>query len=300
VLSTRSVTTFIQTPGGISMSGIAWGGSDHVYVCGGAAVYKVALSTGSTSRYAGTGTEGNMDNPKGLLASFTATSSMAVSECPRGYSANSSSGMCSQCTASTFFLAGSCVACPVGSSSDAGATACTAFVCPAGSYYVSMTVIPCPPGTYSTEVYATACTQCKQGTYSTATMATLKSTCAQCPAGTYASQSAAFNCSRCASGKYSSTLGGSAIDACKHCPAGTYAGVTGADACTLCPANSFCSPTRAIPCPDNSTSPAWSTTYLNCTCPAGTSGVVVNATHGRCALCAKGQFCQGAAAVCGC
>jgi hypothetical protein len=300
VISTGTVTTLSKFPANQYPGGLAWGGWDTLYLVVSWRIWRVAISTGDMSFFAGAV---GADDPNGLLPSFKNPAGIAIMKCSVvGYGVNTSSGMCSQCAANTYSVSGSCVVCPAKSSSVAGSTSCTIFICPAGNYYISRTIIQCASGTYFTGIDATVCTQCELGTFSTAIGATLKSTCMQCTKGTYATQTASVGCSKCGTGMYSSGLGASSVDMCLSCDSGSYSSAMGSDACILCPSNTFCpqSYMQPIICPGNSTSPTSSTSYLNCTCPAGTSGFVANATYGLCALCSVGLFCVGTGLVCGC
>lgn len=63
--------------------------------------------------------------------------------------------------------------------------------------------------------------------------------------------------------------------------------------CSQCPENHFCSTqySKPQPCPAKTKSLLQSTTYLDCQCPMGTFGLVLNATHAICEPCPLNMWC---------
>ena len=154
---------------------------------------------------------------KGSLCSFNGTCNPT---CPNGYIVNQDF-MCTQCPAGKQSRNNQCVdadagyyaslgveiACPPGTYSAPGSTACTR--CPAGtasSVIGASSCTPCSIGTYSDSRGATSCTPCAQGTYSTSTGRTTACTTqcrTSCPGGQYVTAAcsawADVGCSQCSS-----------------------------------------------------------------------------------------------------
>lgn len=136
---------------------------------------------------------------KGSLCSFNGTCNPT---CPNGYIVNQDF-VCTQCPAGKQSRNNQCV------DADAG-------------YYASLGVeIACPPGTYSAPG-STACTRCPAGTSSAVIGA---SSCTPCLAGTYSASLGATSCTPCAQGTYSTSTG--RTTACStqcrtSCPARQY------------------------------------------------------------------------------
>ena len=91
--------------------------------------------------------------------------------------------------------------------------------------------------------------------------------------------------------------------ACATCGAGYYVTspctTTSDTECAPCPANYQCSNGIKAACPIPSVSPVGSSTFLNCSCPAGTAGWVTNTDTALCTPCLPGQYCQGSSCQCG-
>jgi len=136
---------------------------------------------------------------KGSLCSFSGTCSPT---CPNGYIVNQDF-VCTQCPSGKQSRNNQCV------DADAG-------------YYASLGVeIACPPGTYSAPG-STACTRCPAGTASATIGA---SSCSPCSIGTYSASLGATSCTPCAQGTYSTSTG--RTTACStqcrtSCPGGQY------------------------------------------------------------------------------
>ena len=120
------------------------------------------------------------------------------------------------------------------------------------------------------------------------------SLCPLCPVGSYCPASGLSVTQTCPAGSYCPVPG-----AATPCPEGSYC-PEGSIVATPCTANSFCSSTSTNVCPGNTVSPPLSSTYLNCTCPAGYSGSVSGITTSNCALCVQGEYCPGSSQSCNC
>ncbi|KAJ1471547.1 hypothetical protein T484DRAFT_1843660 [Baffinella frigidus] len=96
--------------------------------------------------------------------------------------------------------------------------------------------LPCPAGGWS-GAGASSCVQCPAGSYSDAVGASNVSTCALCPAGTYSDTLAAINasvCLACAAGSYSAAEGATNSSTCTPCPADTCSSTKGASTASTC------------------------------------------------------------------
>jgi len=177
---------------------------------------------------------------------------------------------CQPCTAGTYsgVAAGSCTACPLGSTSATRSTSVTSCTCisgysgPAGGPCVALdclTGYTGPPG---------SCTQCVAGTYKGVSGS---AACDVCVAGKFSAglgQISDTACQNCAVGKFSTA----AASVCTNCAVGSYAAITGSSECTKCPSNS--------------SSPSASIASTACQCNAGFSGP----NGGSCIVCAAGTF----------
>ena len=185
---------------------------------------------------------------------------------------------------------GKCPPCSLGNYCPVGSVA--QLSCPVGSY-CSTPSLPATPCTANSYCSSTSTNVCPGNTVSPPYSSTYLS--CTCPAGYYGSvtSTTTSNCALCSLGNYC-PLGSVAQ---LSCPVG-YSCSGGV--ATPCPANSICSSNAAQVCPGNSVSPPLSSTYLNCTCPAGYSGSVTSITTSNCALCVPGQFCPGSSQSCNC
>jgi hypothetical protein len=192
------------------------------------------------------------------------------------YLSATNEGKCPPCSPGNY--------CPVGSVAQ--------LSCPVGSYCStpSLPAIPCTANSYCS---STSTNVCPGNTVSPPFSFTYLN--CTCPAGYYGSvtSSTTSNCALCELGNY--------------CPVGSVAQLScpvgyscSGGVATPCPVNSFCSGTFTNVCPGNSVSPALSSTYLNCTCPAGYSGSVTSITTSNCVLCVQGRYCPGSSQSCNC
>jgi len=189
-----------------------------------------------------------------------------------------------------------CVRCPGGRWSGANASACT--LCPAGSASseegatTSGVCAACSKGNYA-DAGSTGCSACAAWTIAAADG---QGVCQNCSFGEWAAAGSS-SCSACPAGKYSLSRIGSA-SGCLSCPRGSYcvgsveakasgaaqvqtcpAGsfvaegtleLKGANQCGDCTAGSFCpTPTMKSACPAGTSSPARSSSQLQCTCDQG-------------------------------
>ena len=225
-----------------------------------------------------------------------------------------------------------CALCLAGSyAASSGMTACT--LCGVGTYlpgtgsFLASDCLGCPAGTFQGGTGATAvssCSSCGVGTYSVSVGASSSSTCVPCNVGFYSLAVGAPNistCQKCGVGFYCSTVG-TAPAPCTGLSSNAYWISTGTtpsncawvcspqyymnstansdNVCVICPKNSQCQDNILTPCPPPSVSPIGSSSYLNCSCPAGTSGVVTGPTQdaATCTPCSKGMFCPGLPCKC--
>jgi len=171
-----------------------------------------------------------------------------------------------------------CLACPSGTTSSLGSTACSG--CKWGSVMTGAgTCQPCPVGTYQV-IGDSKCTACTTGTTTTMigsfSVAADNSVCLSCPAGTYFSRG---TCLSCPAGTY----GGAGMDvsSCTTCPSGqtSVAGSQTSAGCysTTCAAGQMNIGGTCVPCPVNTYQP--STTGAKCLpCPAGTTATLPGAS----------------------
>ena len=88
--------------------------------------------------------------------------------------------------------------------------------------------VACPPGSYSGSGDS-ACTQCEAGKANGIAGSDAAADCLDCAAGTYSAIGAA-DCTDCPAGKFSA----SAVEDCELCPDGTFSDAAGATECTAC------------------------------------------------------------------
>jgi hypothetical protein len=145
---------------------------------------------------------------------------------------------------------GACTACPAGTVSAVGASACVAQ-CPPGSYYSGSAAACalCPSGTYQSlagMVSALSCEPCPAGYYCTVGAAAPQ----PCPAGMFSMSGGYSGCSQCSAGTYASQ--GATL--CTSCPSGKFSG-PGASTCDSCAAD-WQSCRRVCPCRRHPPKPA--------------------------------------------
>jgi len=136
-----------------------------------------------------------------------------------------------------------CNACPSGTFSTQGSSACS----------------NCTAGTYATNSSSSACTTCLPGKFSTAIGASNATVCADCARGTYSQVQGSTRCTNCTLGTYSDLLGSPSNSTCAMCPPGTYTTTAGASTCLTCAAGSFSTVSGATSCD---------------TCPSGTASTL--------------------------
>eukprot|EP00854_Cymbomonas_tetramitiformis_P000493 gene493-885_t len=152
-------------------------------------------------------------------SSFTCTACVAGN-----YSGVLDATACERCPAGTFSTTtastseANCAACPAGSISSAGASACTS--CPASATDNGRISCSCEPGTRRVGGDTS-------GEYS----------CEACPTGTYSADWDSSSCQLCPAGTYSANTSTASRDGCGLCPEGSFSS-GGAAACTPCPTRS--------------------------------------------------------------
>ena len=127
--------------------------------------------------------------------------------------------------------------------------------------------------------------------------------CTPCAPGSYKPvRGNGTTCQACDPNTFVSTPGASSCAAATSCPGGQYANPATTsiadNVCVPCMPSYFCQANIQTPCPGGSVSPPNSTTFLNCSCPAGTAGQVSGADTGQCDPCSLGQFCPGIPCTC--
>jgi TNFR/NGFR cysteine-rich region len=202
--------------------------------------------------------------------------------------------------------------------------------CIPGSTYSTSGTTPCIPcgacgdNTYRSgtctitrKTVCTDCTTCGNGKFMISACSyyldTVCRNCTVCGAGQYASSACTGttdtvcpNCLVCGAGQYASsvctTSSNTVCPTCTVCGTGNYTSsacsATSDTVCGVCPSNSYC-PNGVVSraCPGTSISPQGSSSFLNCSCPAGTSGTVTAQTA-SCSQCSPGSFCSGLSCQC--
>jgi hypothetical protein len=189
--------------------------------------------------------------------------------------------LCDPGTISSQFAASICDSCLPGTySTDSGSTIC----------------LSCPNGTYSNYNGQSVCTACSPGTFNQYTRRSSIVDCISCSPGRFQLKEGSDHCEPCPIGAYSSS--GSVF--CLSCPPGTYQNVSGSLLCTSCPQNTYQPLSGAIDikecksCPPSApSSPAASTSSLQCVVPSCPDGAFSDGVNGVCqTLCPKGSFCK--------
>ena len=224
-------------------------------------------------------------------------------------------GTCSLCVAGSYkALSGtaSCDMCTANSNSPVASTTAAACSCNAGSTRDGNACLLCVAGKYKLVLGDAACVECASGTYAVLVGATTASVCSACPtnsssltgsseltacacnagstgpdggtcvlcaAGTHKALPGSAECTACVPGKHSSIAGALTNSTCGACVADTY---------------SWGGTVNCSACPDNTRSPAESTTRGACTCVAGWTGP----DGGTCTACAAGKYKATGAASC--
>ena len=231
---------------------------------------------------------------------------------------------CTPCTAGRYKEAGNvvgvespCAWCPAGSTSAAGATACSSCAdgqhtteegasrclpCPAGTIFRTTSVCdPCTVGHFGATQAATACTSCPLGstTLSPGLSACslcfsgkygVEAGCEACRTGHFTADEGETSCETCPSGYIAQSEGQSACApcasgwygtafACEECPPGEYAENLGQSRCARCSVGTIAVLTRSSACD---------------ACPAGQYGSNASAT--ACETCDVGTFTDSAGA----
>lgn len=223
----------------------------------------------------GTGSTGSSLNSAACMpcpAGLSECTSSTQPECRPGYYRHAATNVCIACApGSANFYTGawsdqSCVACPAGLVSAAGADLCTG-ACPIGTGVIGTSPTPqaCLPCTDGKAVCGSSvgssnlcaagffaqgggCAPCVGGTASSTVGATSPSTCQVCAATLVSPAGAAACQATCPVGfTINGTMGSSCVgcqagtfknddrsNTCVPCPAGTYSRVVGATACTRC------------------------------------------------------------------
>ena len=284
-LSTYAVTTLIAVDSTVfpGPSGIAFfpDGSYLIVVDGVSnQVLKLAVDFLDISVLAGTGTLSNLDGT-GLTATFAHPGFVSTWE--------SAVQIC----------------CPVGTylNFSGWCTNSTPVVCPIGQYNNGISCQNCTNaggnGVYvQSGTNSTNCPICCNAGYYLSGFV-----CLVCGSGQYSAQNAT-RCNACPSNSNSPAAAVS-VTQCV-CNIGFFKNVSD-NSCQLCPRDYFCRDNLISPCPFptgkpllKSVSLVGSSSYLNCSCPAGTFGAVTGTgpNNATCTPCNQGRFCPGTVCKC--
>ena len=194
----------------------------------------------------------------------------------------------SVCTTSSNTVCTTCTVCGTGNYTSSACSATSNTVCTACG--------PCSTGQYASSPCTTSsntvcavCSTCSTGQYPRSVCnATSNTVCSTCDTCTPSTQYVSSPCT---------TTSNTVCSACDVCGVGKYttlacAGTTNTG-CGVCPSNSYCkNGVVSTVCPGTSISPQGSSSFLNCSCPTGTSGIVTAQTS-TCSQCSPGLFCSG-------
>ena len=184
-----------------------------------------------------------------------------------------------------------CKACGTGNYISSTCSATSDTVCSAcGSCSTGYYGTPC---TATSNTVCGACSTCSTGQYpSSPCNATSNTVCSNCKTCTPSTQYVSSPCT---------TTSNTGCSTCDVCGAGYYTSVactgTTNTGCGVCPSNSYCKNGVVTACPGKSISPQGSSSFLNCSCPTGTSGTVTAQTA-TCSQCSPGSFCSGTSCQC--
>lgn len=284
-LSTRVVTTWIAVDVGVfsGPSGIAFFPDGSYLIVVDALsnqVFKLAVDSLDVTLLAGTGTLSNLDGT-GLTATFIHPGYVSTWE--------SATRTC----------------CPVGTylNSSGWCTNSTPVVCPIGQYNNGLSCQNCTNaggnGVYvQSGTNSTNCPICCNAGYYLSGFV-----CLVCGSGQYSAQNST-RCNACPSNSNSPAAAVSVIQCV--CNIGFFRNVSD-NSCQQCPRDYFCRDNSISPCPFptgklllKSVSPVGSSSYLNCSCPAGTFGAVTGTgpNNATCTPCNQGRFCPGTVCQC--
>ena len=199
----------------------------------------------------------------------------------------------SVCTTSSNTVCTTCTVCGTGNYSSSACSATSNTVCSKCGV--------CDPGFYGTPCTVTsntvcdqACSVCSTGKYpSSLCNATKNTVCSTCDTCTNSTQYVSSPCT---------VVSNTVCSACDVCGVGKYTSVACAGTtntgCGVCPSNSYCTGLgNSQTCPVGSVSLQGSSSFLNCSCPTGTSGIVTAQTS-TCSQCSPGSFCSGQRCQC--
>jgi hypothetical protein len=205
---------------------------------------------------------------------------------------------CIRCSAGSYSSAGSiaCEVCPPDSDSSSGSDEREDCLCNKGFSGINGGPCEmCPPGTFKDTNGSDPCSLCDVGKYLNKSGSVDRIECNSCPPNSTSlpgspdsidcicspgftnesisggNASAFLRCVQCIPGKYKVMNGSSA---CIDCAAGTYSIVAGSRSADMC-----------IQCPTNSSAPAGSIHFDNCTCFSG-----YTLTGVRCTPCVQGTY----------
>jgi hypothetical protein len=171
--------------------------------------------------------------------------------------------------------------CPIGSYKTSSGDAClqiectscpSGYACPDGIYNYSLDECNGLPGMYlasrgdaNTRSVCQSCTLCGPGEVEFSACGLQNRICGRCQEGFYRDNS---TCIPCGPGFY--------------CANSTR---------IACESGFYCANNTKLACLPGSTSPPNSTSYVDCRCKEGYSGVVYSPYHATCTLCPIGHFC---------
>lgn len=187
---------------------------------------------------------------------------------------------------------GKCISCGPGMTCPGDANAYWCPNCPSGQYryQTSSSWNGCPR-----VEDCTLCAGC-DGLLIAACTATTNTDCL--PFGYYRNGTTNVPCrSACEPGTFETVPCGIKDRVCTSCIMGMY---SVNQTCRLCEPGFYCMNNSKIACPTESTSFSNATSYMDCYCKPGTSGMVISRNETKCTQCAIGSFCPGVNAKTAC
>ena len=249
--------------------------------------------------------------------------SSGICTCNAGFYSNVSGGICKQCPANSWCEGDIHIAnCTAKALSPAQSVSYLACYCDKGyEGKFNQSCAGCPVGTwcYMGEKYncPVNSTSPALSSYTVNCSCNPGSTgpdggpCSNCLPGTYKNNTGSNACTGCALQTFRPTEGATSCLPTNDCPRGwwpnpPYTAVSD-NVCQYCPRDYFCRDNARSPCPFptgnlilKSVSPVGSSSYLNCSCPAGTFGSVTGpaANDATCTPCGQGMYCPGTVCQC--
>jgi hypothetical protein len=218
-----------------------------------------------------------------------------VCACNAGFYSQVAGGPCVQCPVGSWCAGGTQLQnCVANATSPGQSISPYACYCDRGYQGVNNTVCrPCLPGTWC---WTGLVNTCPANSSSLALSSYLSNCscgagyagpaggpCSACLPGTFKDIPGDTPCLGCALNAFAPQWNSTGCGAATTCPAGWWAdpvySASSDNVCVICPIGSQCQANTKTLCPPPSVSPIGSSSYLDCSCPAGTSGVVTGPTQ---------------------